>query len=242
MKIGCNCNKKRPLHRPNLFAIRFRCNRMSQRTSTPRGFTLVELLVVIGICALLIAILLPVLSLTRARARQTVCASNLGQLNLAFVMYAADHDGLLPPYNNNILYAHDQGETRHFPPHGDFLVASLWPYTHSPEVWFCPEDIFARNGPSPGVLLSGGLHIDHRLSSYETSWPLGMVDYPATIDGVRLKSRHGRFLELGPDFLLLSDEAVMKTGCGDWAYSHQGRVNSLCWDGHVTSATPVCSQ
>ncbi|MDQ2688511.1 MAG: type II secretion system GspH family protein, partial [Armatimonadota bacterium] len=137
---------------------------MSQRTSTSRGFTLVELLVVVGICALLIAILLPVLVLTRAKARQTVCVSNLGQLNLAFVMYAADHDGVLPPYNNNVMYAHDRGEPRHFPSRGDLLVASLRPYTHSPQVWFCPEDIFAHKGSVPGVSVVGGLWIDHRLS------------------------------------------------------------------------------
>jgi prepilin-type N-terminal cleavage/methylation domain-containing protein/prepilin-type processing-associated H-X9-DG protein len=60
------------------------------------GFTLVELLVVIGIIAVLIGILLPVLSGVRERSRSLKCQSNLKQVVSALMAYAADHKGSLP--------------------------------------------------------------------------------------------------------------------------------------------------
>ncbi len=60
------------------------------------GFTLVELLVVIGIIAVLIAILLPALSKARSSAKQVACASNLRQIGMAAHMYANENHGWLP--------------------------------------------------------------------------------------------------------------------------------------------------
>jgi prepilin-type N-terminal cleavage/methylation domain-containing protein/prepilin-type processing-associated H-X9-DG protein len=67
------------------------------------AFTLVELLIVVGIIAVLIAMLLPVLSKVREQGRQTVCLSNLHQLGAAMISYAADNDGFLPATARNAM-------------------------------------------------------------------------------------------------------------------------------------------
>ncbi|MDB5295040.1 MAG: hypothetical protein JWO31_1023 [Phycisphaerales bacterium] len=61
------------------------------------GFTLVELLVVIGIIALLISILLPSLNAAREQANSIKCLSNLRQLSLAMATYTSTHKGTLIP-------------------------------------------------------------------------------------------------------------------------------------------------
>lgn len=82
------------------------------RNSSDRGFTLVELLVVIGIIALLISILLPTLNRARESARQTKCLSNMRNLSQAVLMFAGENRGLMPGRAGNDALIWDSGRNR----------------------------------------------------------------------------------------------------------------------------------
>lgn len=76
------------------------------KTATPSrasAFTLVELLIVIGIIAILVSLLLPAVGKMREQGRQVQCMSNLRALGTAMLAYAADNDGFLPATAQNVV-------------------------------------------------------------------------------------------------------------------------------------------
>ncbi len=97
------------------------------------AFTLIELLVVIAIIAVLAAILFPVFSQARAKARQSACLSNEKQLALGVLMYAHDYDEELPPVA--VRAPNGDLSDNHF-----LWVSLIEPYTKNREIRRCPQD------------------------------------------------------------------------------------------------------
>src|ERR1044072_1928741 len=106
-----------------------------------KGFTLVELLVVIGIIAVLLGILLPALNKARKSARTTACISNCRQLAMAEIQYVNENKGKFSPYfsqGNGVVFQIE-------------WMAQIMKPAQMDKVRLCPEaDSENLNYPSTG--------------------------------------------------------------------------------------------
>lgn len=125
-----------------------------------QAFTLIEMLVVIGIIAVLAALLFPAFSAARAKAYSTQCLSNLHQMGLAVEMYASDHDERFP-YGVDSADRYCASIWDGFPewqaliPTMPFFHVILHPYVRSTEVWHCPSDSGYDEMEDSGLPLNG---------------------------------------------------------------------------------------
>jgi len=178
------------------------------RRSTGRGFTLIELLVVIAIIAILAAILFPVFSRARAKARQTSCLSNLKQLGLAMSMYAQDYDEIYPMWDN---FPDSWGGP------GAYVFtwdSAIQPYMKNADLLTCPDDPWGKSATAPNKVRS------YAMPRYVSGIQDGAL--PAPTDTVLLVEKGG-------------DHTVPRGVVGGWA---DAATECLQDDGDMVCGTP----
>jgi prepilin-type N-terminal cleavage/methylation domain-containing protein len=135
---------------------------MPNRTRRERGFTIIELLIVIGIIAILISFLMPIIGSLRTRASAVNCANNERHIYTAMLGFAADHDGYLPvpaqvsdTASGNGKYCAWAIDNNYGNTGGvlDFKVGTLWQYLASTVserqgAVICPADAGAPSSHS----------------------------------------------------------------------------------------------
>lgn len=132
-----------------------------------RGFTLVEVLVVIAIIALLVSILLPVLGKARKQAEAVVCQSNLHEWGIIFALYATENDGSLPQSVSGGSLSAQKA----------YWIMSLEPYYEDKKIRLCPSAAKSLNPPAcnrcPGTTFSAWGPFD--AATEEDWWDTGAM-------------------------------------------------------------------
>lgn len=163
---------------------------MNRQRLCRSAFTLVELLVVIGILATLIGVLLPTLSQARQMATRIKCLSNIRGLALAQMMYAAQNHNYLVEASSKGSFDITQGS----------WIGALQSYSATPLARRCPADS-SPYFDSPLVLagVSGYRTCSYAINNYVSPlhFPAGMTTPPVVkITQVRMSSAVIQFCEL----------------------------------------------
>ncbi|MDF3128456.1 type II secretion system protein [Kiritimatiellaeota bacterium B1221] len=146
-----------------------------------RGFTLIEMLVVIAILALLISLVVPAVSKSLKRGQELGCLSNLRQLGQALVMYASDHKSQLPKYQDANGYWDEKVE-KYLGDEAGVFVCPMDPYLSSDDSATRRPRTYACNG---GQRYTSG------------QYPFGSFDGGPALYLEELKSRTQHIILLG---------------------------------------------
>jgi prepilin-type N-terminal cleavage/methylation domain-containing protein len=155
---------------------------MAEKHRPAGGFTLVELLVVIGIIAVLIGILLPALSKARAAANRLACQSNVRQLHMGIMLYCNDNRDWFPTYAigaDGILYVQVNDDWVWWQQNRNIDDSPIAKYLNIggdklKKVLRCPSDTLEGRKVDPGDLPGQGTY----LYSYAINQGVGQNNVP----------------------------------------------------------------
>lgn len=188
------------------------------------GFTLVELLVVIGIIAVLAAILFPVFGAVRRAAHRTGCISNLRQLTQAQKMYSDDNDRTLVPART---WGGDRSSL------GNTWCLLLQPYMKSTQILLCGEDDKPQT-VSGSTDLPHSYGINYNLT-FNTAYTGGPFVYK--MGSIQRTSDLLMFFDLVPSANAMG-ASYYSGGVARMAARHQDKCGVGFLDGHVKMMNP----
>ncbi len=154
-----------------------------------RGFTLIELLVVIAIIAILAAILFPVFSQAREKARQITCTSNERNISTAIQQYVQDYDEYFPPSqygggSSGIPQQEWKGLIWPYVRHGSYYAGSGGTWVGWGGLWLCPS--YPDRNHAHSYVVHRHLFVDNWGGGYGMHPARGLVNIDAPADKIIL--------------------------------------------------------
>jgi len=209
-------------------------------TDSQKGFSLVELLVVVLVVALLAGLSVPVLQSAMTKAEKTECLSNVKQIGLSMLLYANDHSGRLPLNSSH-------GGTAHFSvPLGDYLPEKS-------DIFSCPADPMGEdrvaNGSSSYVLnywtssvvvdLLRGTSIDHtHLRRFQNPSQVPLLFIGAETNGLDPSNDHTHSNTWNSWFAVANDVEVDRHRVGARSDDRTRGATTIAYaDGHAEAVS-----
>jgi len=186
------------------------------------GFTLIELMVVIGIIAILIGFLMPTLASVRQHAKQVTCQSNMRQIGQLLLVYANTYDGYIFPLGDEVQPRLGMPVDR--PQRWPTLVKGLERWNHP--LLLCPQD------EAPDEEHSYALNwyfFWHKIRFHNRNFPGGLKPGEMILMGEKRAEANNYFIGSDDDYEYAADE-----------YKHGVRrgSNYLFLDTHVSPLPP----
>jgi prepilin-type processing-associated H-X9-DG protein len=210
------------------------------RNARSRGFTLVEILVVVGIVMVLVGLVLPVIVYARGSARRTQCLSNLRQMAVAVEVYCTSSMGSYPP-------AYTRGTVNGQPAYmewdytqvgGKIIPGIVFEGKEVGKILQCPE----YRKTTPATHLFTGYNYN---TSYIGHGERESIPFPAMTFDVKNPSGTALFgegqYEGGANKFMRAplpnpgDESFSGRYAGTQGFRHQGMTNVVFADGHAES-------
>ena len=208
------------------------------------GFTLVELLVVIGIISVLIAVLMPALSKAREQANAIKCLSNTRNLGNALVLFTQDHKGYLPKawYNDGPVASQFAGGVTSWPYRNpkygwDFLLLRY--LGNNKDVFRCPNDEYGlfRGDPNDNAPDSDKIPASYRINISNQHVFGGRPDLPG--DRPYFATKYSRLKHPSQAILFFdgANSMALWHHVATWEVSALGRVSradktNVAWNRH----------
>ena len=215
-----------------------------------RAFSLVELLVVIGIIAVLIGVLLPALSRAQAAAKRVQCLSNLRQLATASSVYAANNKNSFPPAyysssNGQVAYGYNWDFTTILDLNTgkkSIVPGLLWMGQTNPQIQQCP--VFEGRSNTAADPHTGYNYNTSYIGHGDLELSPGKLVPPARMNQVRKPSETALFGDgewkngankfmRAPIANPLDPHSVVSAGTQ--GFRHRGMTNIAFCDGHAES-------